>query len=146
MTATDFKTTILVDIPAPAVYEAINNVRGWWQGEIDGNTDTIDEAFIYRMPSVHYSKQRIVELIPNKKIKWLVIDSELTFTQTKTEWVGTTIVFDIEEINGKTQVRFTHVGLIPSLECYGGCSNGWEKLIQQSLFSLITTGKGVDVF
>jgi hypothetical protein len=141
-----FTTTILVDKSATEVFDAINNVRGWWQGEIEGNTNKLYEDFGYRMPKVHYSKQKIEELIPNKKVVWLVTDSQLNFTQNKTEWTGTKIIFDIAKINKKTQVRFTHAGLVPQFECYGGCSNGWEKLIQESLFSLITTGKGVDVF
>jgi hypothetical protein len=32
------------------------------------------------------------------------------------------------------------------MECYDNCSSGWENLIQKSLVSLITTGKGTKVF
>jgi hypothetical protein len=64
----------------------------------------------------------------------------------KEEWTGTKIVFDISEINGKTQVRFTHHGLNGGFECYDACSGGWTGLIHKSLFGLITTGKGAKVF
>jgi hypothetical protein len=43
---------------------------------------------------------------------------------------------------GKTELRFTHVGLVPAFECYGGCSDAWGFYINDSLRSLITTGKG----
>jgi Activator of Hsp90 ATPase homolog 1-like protein len=141
-----FTTTFFVNQTPKEVFDAINNVRGWWQGEIEGNTDKLNEEFTYRMKDVHFSKQKIVELTPDKKIVWLITDSNLSFTKDKSEWTGTKIVFEIGEINNKTQVRFTHVGLVPAFECYGGCSGAWGQLMQESLYSLITTGKGTNVF
>ena len=146
MTTTDFTTTILVDQSPDVVFNAINNVRGWWQGEIEGNTDKLNEEFVYRMEDIHFSKQKLVEVVPNKKVVWLVTDSKLNFIEDKSEWTGTKIIFDISEVNNKTQLRFTHIGLAPEIECYDACSNAWGALIQKSLFSLITTGKGVKVF
>jgi len=143
---TDYSTIILVDQSPKIVFNAVNNVRGWWQGEIEGRTEKPDDEFTYRMGDIHFSKQKIVELVPNRKIVWLVKDSKLNFVKNKTEWNNTKIVFEISEINNKTQLRFSHLGLVPEFECYGGCSNGWGQLIQKSLKNLITTGKGKKVF
>lgn len=146
MTITGYTTTILVDQTPEEVFSAINNVRGWWQGEIEGSTAKLNDEFTYKMGTVHYSKQKIEELIPGRKVVWRVTDSRLDFTQNKTEWTGTKIIFEIEATDNQTQVRFTHEGLVPRFECYGGCSGAWERLIRESLFSLVTTGKGVNVF
>jgi hypothetical protein len=146
MAASNYTTTILVEKSSKEAFDAINNVSGWWQGEIEGRTDKLNDEFTYRMKDIHFSKQKLVELVPNEKIVWLVTDSKLSFTKNKSEWTGTKIIFEISEINKKTQIRFTHLGLVPTIECYGGCSNAWEQLIQESLFSLITTGKGTKVF
>ncbi len=142
----DFSKTIVLECPADEVFKAINNVRGWWQGEIEGRTDKLNEEFTYRMETMHYSKQRIIELIPNQKIVWLVIESELSFTENKFEWTGTQIIFEIVQQDNLTHLRLTHQRLVPKFECYNDCTNGWEMLIQQSLFSLITTGEGKNVF
>lgn len=144
--ASDFTTTFFVDQSPEEVYDAINNVRGWWQGAIEGSTDQLEDEFEYRMKEHHFSKQKVAALIPNEKIVWLVTDSQLNGFNDKAEWTGTTIIFDITAINNKTQVRFTHVGLIPAFECYGSCSGAWGQLIGESLHSLITTGKGTKVF
>ncbi len=146
MTNLNFSTTIVVNNSAKEVFDAINNVSSWWQGAVSGNTHDINDEFTYQMKEFHFSKQQVVELIPNKKVVWLVTDSNLSFAKKTDEWTGTKIVFEIAEADNKTQLTFTHMGLIPAFDCYGGCSNGWSKLIQESLCSLITTGKGKDVF
>lgn len=142
----DFTTILLVDQTPAEVFNAVMNVSHWWSGEIDGNADKLHDEFTYRFANVHRSKQRVVEVIPNQKVVWLVTDSELTFVETKNEWTGTTICFEISRKDNKTQLLFTHKGLVPQFECFGDCSNGWSMLIHQSLFSLITTGEGKEVF
>lgn len=142
----DFTTSILVDKSPADVFNAINNVLDWWQGEIKGNTEKLNDEFTYQMSDVHFSKQKIVESIPGKKVTWKVMDSNLSFVNKKNEWTGTTIEFNIQREGKKTRVTFTHHGLAPTVECYGACSRGWANLIEKSLYSFISTGKGVDVF
>lgn len=142
----NFSTRILVDQTPAEVYAAIINPRAWWQGKFEGKTDELNAEFIYKMGDIHYSKQKVTELIPGQKVMCDVTDSNLSFVDLKTEWTGTKIVFEIAENNNQTLMRFTHFGLVPQFQCYEGCSNAWEQLIQKSLLSLITTGKGVEVF
>jgi hypothetical protein len=142
----DFTTTLSLEQTPLEVFNAINHVSGWWQGEIEGRATKVGDEFTYHMKPFHFSKQKVTELVPGKKIVWLVTESQLNFIEAKTEWTGTTISFEISEANNETQLHFTHHGLVPTVECYDDCSNGWSMLIRQSLFSLITTGKGKQVF
>jgi hypothetical protein len=123
------------------VFNAINNVRGWWSGEINGDTDKLGAEFTYRVQDVHRSKQKITEFIPGKKVVWHVLDANLSFVTDKNEWKGTDIVFEIAKKGDKTEVRFTHVGLVPAYECYNNCSNAWGLLVNGNLRKLITTGQ-----
>ncbi len=142
MTEQNLTATFTVDQTPEEAFAAINHVRGWWSGEIEGGTDKLGDEFTYRYKDVHYSKQRITELIPGKKVVWLVLDSYLKFVEDKSEWNGTNITFEIGKKGDQTEVRFTHVGLVPQVECFNACSNAWGFYITGSLRSLITTGKG----
>jgi len=142
MSNQNFTTTFSVYQTPDEAFAAIINVRGWWSDEIEGRTDKLGEEFTYRYEDIHYSKKEITELIPAKKVVWLVLNSSLNFVKNKTEWNGSKISFDIAKKGDKTEVRFTHVGLIPEFECYNDCSNAWGFYINTSLRSLITTGTG----
>jgi hypothetical protein len=137
----NFTAAFTVDQTPEEVFAAINSVRAWWSGEFEGRTDKLGEEFTYRYKEIHYSKQRITEFIPGKKVVWHILDSSLNFVKDKSEWNGTDVVFEITRKDGKTELRFTHAGLVPAFECYGGCSGAWGFYINDSLRSLITTGK-----
>jgi hypothetical protein len=142
MTTSDFTTSILVDQTPEEAFKAINAVRGWWSEEIEGSTDQLNDVFSYHYQDVHYCKMKIIEFIPNEKVVWLVLDNYFKFTKDKNEWTGTKISFEISKKDNKTQIRFTHLGLVPEYECFEICKGGWTNYIQNSLRSLITTGKG----
>jgi hypothetical protein len=142
MTDQNLTTTFTVDQTPEEAFAAINNVRGWWSGEIEGSTDKLGDEWTYRYRDVHYSKQKVTELIPGKKVVWLVLDGYLNFVEDKSEWKGTEITFEISRKGDKTEIRFTHVGLVRESECFNACSNAWGSYVNGSLRSLITTGKG----
>ena len=137
----DFTTSFTVDQSPEAVFKAVNNVRGWWSGEVEGDSGSLDAEFTYRYKNMHKSTQKVTEFVPGKKIVWHVTGAELAFVKDKTEWIGTDIVFEIGRKGGKTELRFTHAGLVPAFECYGGCSGAWGPLVNGNLRNLITTGK-----
>lgn len=138
----NYTTAFTVDQSPEEVFAAINNVRGWWSGEIEGNTEHLGDEFTYRYEDLHLSKQKIAESIPGERVAWEVLEGHLNFVKDKTEWLGTVITFDISKNGDKTDVRFTHVGLVPAFECFDNCSNAWGFYINGSLRDLITTGKG----
>src|SRR5262245_30120406 len=86
--------TFTVDQTPEEIFDAINNVRGWWSGDIDGRTDKLGAVFSYRYGNVHSSTQKITEFVPGKKVVWHVVDGYLNFVKDKAEWVGTDIVFE----------------------------------------------------
>nr|WP_295926546.1 SRPBCC domain-containing protein [uncultured Dyadobacter sp.] len=142
MKTSDFTVTLLVDQRPEEVMEAVSNPQHWWSGEVTGKALQLNDEFSYRYKDLHYSRQRVVELIPEQKVVWMVTESELFYVEDRHEWTGTKISFEITPQGNKTELRFSHLGLTPAVECFDSCSNTWSQLIKQSLHSLITTGKG----
>jgi uncharacterized protein YndB with AHSA1/START domain len=142
MTSSDFTTTILVDQTPKEVFNAMSNVRGWWSEEIEGGTNKLNDEFTFHYKDKHRCKMKLIEVVPNEKIVWLVIDNYFNFTKDHNEWNGNKIIFEITEKDNKTQLRFTQLGLVPEYECFTVCQGAWTTHIQKSLRDLITTGKG----
>ena len=141
MTTQSFTTTILVAASPDQVFDAINNVRGWWSDDIAGTTDQLGATFEFRYKDLHHSTHEITELARGKKVVWKIVKGEINFVKDKTEWDGTQVVFEIAARGDQTELRFTHVGLVPTIECYGDCSGAWGYHLG-SLRELIETAKG----
>ena len=133
----DFTTTFTVDASPEQVFDAINDVRAWWTGDIEGATSALGDVFTYTHAPQHRSVQRITESVPGERVVWHVDDAELTFVDDRDEWIGTDITFDIAPASGGTELRFSHIGLTPGVECYDACSNAWGSYINGSLRKLI---------
>jgi hypothetical protein len=141
MTAHSYTTAFEVHQTPEQAFAAINNVGAWWP-EIEGSSNTLGSVFTHRHEDMHRCKIEVVELVPNRKVVWLVLDNYFDFIEDKTEWKDTRIVFDIAEKGAKTEVRFTHEGLVPDYECFNVCSNAWGTTMNGSLRNLIATGRG----
>jgi uncharacterized protein YndB with AHSA1/START domain len=140
MGSPNFSVAYTVSQTPEEVFSAVNDVRGWWTGEpgVKGTTDKLGSEWTYQFKDLHYTKQRITEFVPGKKVVWLVLDSKLSFVKDQTEWNGSKITFEIAKKGDKTELRFTHVGLVPDIECYGDCSSAWGYYVKGPLRALIS--------
>ena len=117
------------------VFSHLVDPKNWWIGlfgeTIEEKGSGINSEFSFRAGNgVHYSHQKLVELVTDKKIVWLVTESNLSFLKNANEWAGTKICFDIDRVGDTTEITFTHDGLIPQIECYGSCSSAWSQYLQ----------------
>jgi len=135
-------TTITVDASPAETYAAINDVRAWWGQDVEGSTDVLGAEFVFRGMDQHRSLIKVTELVPGERVVWRVGDTHLAFVTDQTEWVGTTIRFDISPTEDGSLIRFSHVGLLPEHECYEVCAPAWTFFIVDSLRALINSGAG----
>ncbi len=117
------------------VFELLLNIEKWWSGiyqeKITGNAIEIGDEFSFSAGGgMHSSTQKLVELIPNKKIVWQVTESKLSYLHNPVEWENTYIIFEVSEKEKETEVTFTHRGLLPDIECYQECSTAWTQYLQ----------------
>ena len=138
----DFNSSISVNISADEAIKKISNLPAWWGVPFTGSSEKLNDEFVVKMGGESFFNFTVSELIPGKRIVWLVTDCFMPWYTDKKEWANTKLIFDLTENNGKTDLKFTHEGLRPNIECYKDCEKGWTHWIQKSLFSYFTTGKG----
>jgi hypothetical protein len=138
---TEYNTSITVNTTAKAAMEMISRVSEWWISNVEGQTQKLNDEFTVSLGTT-WKAFKIIEVIPDKKIVWEITDCHLPWNSNLTEWKGTKIVWEISTANNSTTINFTHIGLA-ALDCGTQCSNSWTNYIKQSLFKLITQGKGL---
>nr|WP_315156361.1 SRPBCC domain-containing protein [uncultured Flavobacterium sp.] len=117
------------------IFETLIDVHKWWVelfGEdIKGSSNTLNDEFTFSAGNgLHYTKQQLIELVPNQKIVWQVTESNLSFAAKTDEWTNTKFGFEISKLGKKSKVTFTHYGLVPKFECYNDCAGAWTQYLE----------------
>ncbi|MCD2421542.1 SRPBCC domain-containing protein [Niabella pedocola] len=137
-----YTTSIFVDASPQNVFEAINDIAGWWSENIEGEPGAPGGELFYHYRNAHLMKLKVVELKRDEKIVWFVKDNFFDFTQDDAGLKGTKIIFAIQREGDGTRLDFTHHGLVKECACYDICKSAWDELVGESLYQRITTGKG----
>ncbi len=145
----DYTATIEVAKSPESVFKIITEFPKWWvrdvsgqRAEFVGQCAKLNDEFILRHGGEHYSKHKLIEVVPDKKIVWLVTDSRLNWVKgNKEEWTGTRMIFEIVPKGRRTALIFTHQGLVPRLECYAHCVHFWDMVIKGWLSDFINEDK-----
>ncbi|HYV53500.1 MAG TPA: SRPBCC family protein [Chitinophagaceae bacterium] len=138
----NFQSCITAGISPLEATKKISKVPDWWGVTFSGDSEKQNDRFIVKMGGDSFFNFTITELIPGKRVVWLVTDCHMPWYSNKKEWAHTKLIFDLSESDGGTMVSFTHEGLTPDVECYKDCETGWSHWIRTSLLSYFTTGKG----
>ena len=129
----DYAITYTVEASPAEVFAAINDVRAWWDGVIQGPTEHVGDVFTYSHEPEHRSVQRITESVPGERVVWHIDEAELTFVEDRGEWTSTDVVFEIDPAPDGARLTFTHRGLRPDVECYEACSTAWGFYVSGAL-------------
>jgi len=138
----NYNATLAVSQTANEVFKNVNRVSKWWTENLEGNSENLNDVFTLLWGGKSFVTIKIIESVPEKKVLWEVTDSYLEWLTDKMEWQNTKMSFEISTENNSTTIHFTHIGLVPEVECYNDCVKGWDQYIKGSLFKLITEGEG----
>lgn len=140
-----YQQSLSIKASPAAVYAALTTIQGlraWWTQDCAGGVavgDTLEFRF-----SECYKDMRIEKLQADSEVRWLCTRAHIVAESVNLadEWVGTQVVFHISDAGlGKTQLDLEHIGLLPSLQCYTLCQNGWQHFLA-SLQQYLETGTG----
>jgi hypothetical protein len=141
-TQTDYHASIVVNVSPLQASEVISQVKLWWTENTEGSTNKLNDLFKVTFGET-FSRFKITEMKPGEKINWLVLDCNLHWMKDKKEWKDTNILWEISSSNGSTRIDMTHIGLNSTIECFEDCTKGWNHYVKESLYKLLTEGKGV---
>ncbi|MEV0646244.1 SRPBCC domain-containing protein [Phytomonospora sp. NPDC050363] len=111
-----------------------DGLAGWWTTDTSGVGDTVGGRLEFRFGDLGGFDMKVVELVPDEKVLWEVIDGP-------EEWVGTHVGFDLSQSADYASVQFKHAGWKEPVMFMHHCSTKWAVFLM-SLKAMIETGKG----
>jgi len=134
------KYTVAIDVARPPeeVFSCVNMPGKWWPEDVKGKCTKVNDEFVFTSGDSHYSKNKVIELIPNLKVVWLVTDSIR-----KTDnfsWTGTKYIFELAPKDGSTLLEFIYDGFILDDEA-DRLVQVCDMVIKDMLYNFIVHGK-----
>jgi len=74
MQTNDFNTSITARISARDAQKKISEVPAWWGISFSGNAEKQNDKFVVKMGGDSFFDFIVTDLIPDKKVVWLVTD------------------------------------------------------------------------
>ncbi|BDI30995.1 hypothetical protein CCAX7_30460 [Capsulimonas corticalis] len=142
MVAQDYLCRIEAPVSAAEAFEKISRVSEWWAKNFSGSARELGDTFQVRFGGTFVDFE-ITEAEPSKKIVWQVVNCNLNWLSDKTEWSDTSVLWELSEGNGVTGVTMVHRGLVPGMECYEECNQGWNFFVSESLQQFLSVGQGL---
>lgn len=140
----NYHDSIKITTTSEKAFNALSkDIPLWWTEMFEGSAYQKDNIFTVRFGDSVFKTIKVKEISPNSKIVWHVENSLIAIPELKnqTEWIGTTITWEIKQKHDILELVLTHIGLDKSIECYDICSNGWQQFTA-SLKSFLETGIG----
>ena len=143
MTSKNYKTanyTVEIEVARSPddVFNHVIDLSKWWPEEFEGERIRLNTEFVFRTGDMHYSKNKVVEFVPNKKVVWVTTES---IRKTDNfDWTGTKMIFELTPKGGSTLLKFTYDGVV--------LENESDRLVQicdmtikDMLYNFIVNGK-----
>ena len=134
------KYSVEIELAKPPndVFDHLIDLSKWWPEEFEGEGIKLNSEFIFRTGDSHYSKNKVVEFVPDKKLVWLT--TEGIRKTDNFEWTGTKMIFELTPRGHHTRLRFTYDGVVLETES--------DRLVQicdmtlkEMFFNFIVKGK-----
>jgi len=142
---TNYTSEITVTNTPEAAYLALTTgFDKWWTSDCNQISET-GEEITFRFGSTYWV-MRANNLVPDKFVELECIEAHHIHdglpSSILNEWKGSKLKWEIQKQDEKTKIVLVHEGLMPSLECYEVCEQGWEYFFVNSLKQYLDTGKG----
>jgi hypothetical protein len=134
-----YSTTIEVPLSPKDVFShLIHDVRKWWPEDVEGETAKLGDEFIFRSGDSHFSRNKVIELVADQRVVWLVTES---IRKTDNfEWTGTKMIYEITPSGDNSLIQYTYDGPVREDE-YDRLVQICDLVIKEMLYDFIVKGK-----
>lgn len=135
-----YTTSIEVTKSPEVIFDhLLHHVAKFWPEDFEGKSAALNDEFIFTSGGdSHYSKNKVIELIANKKVVWLVTES---IRKTDNfDWTGTKMIFELTPKGSHTHIEFTYDGIILEGE-HDRLVQICDLVIKEMLYNFISSTK-----
>ena len=120
------------------VFDHLIDLSKWWPEEFEGESIKLNTEFVFRTGDAHYSKNKVVEFVPNKKVVWVTTES---IRETDNfDWTGTKFIFELTPQGDNTSLKFTYDGVVLENES-DRLAQICDMTIKEMFYNFITGGQ-----
>ena len=143
--STDYHREITVSNTPAAAYQALTTgFDKWWTTRCN-QIAVVGDKVTFRFGPTYWT-MRVNDLVPDQYIELECVEAHHVHeglpSSIQNEWQGTKLKWQIYQKEDKTRIMLVHEGLVPSLNCYEICEQGWDYFFMNSLKAYLDTGKG----
>jgi len=120
------------------VFNHVMEVSKWWPEEFEGEGIKLNSEFVFRSGDTHYSKNKVIEWVQDRKLVWLTTESIR-----KTDgydWTGTKFIFELAPKDDHTLLKFTYDGVVLENEV-DRLARICEMTIKEMLYKFVTNSR-----
>jgi hypothetical protein len=138
MRKTIYTVTIEVEKSPHEVFNHVTDLSRWWPEDYEGGALKLNEEFVLKTGDSHYSRNKVIEFLPDKKVGWLTIQS---IRKTDNfDWSGTKMIFELIPKDYSTLVQFTYDGVVLDNE-YDRLVQICDLTVKEKFYDFIVKGK-----
>ncbi|MCG6912560.1 SRPBCC domain-containing protein [bacterium BMS3Abin03] len=130
------KHYLVINSTTKKIYNAFTTKTGitnWWTSQTEIGSK-IGDINIFNFGTRYHNEMSIADLQPNKRVEWKCIVGDK-------EWIGTNFVFELEEKDKDTILRFSHYNWNEETDFFASCNYQWAYYLG-SLKQYCETGIG----
>jgi hypothetical protein len=124
----DYSSQRTIQASADTIFQMLTTLEGinaWWENSVTGAPVRDGDIELKFQDASQYSIMH-VDLAEKPAIVHWTVKRDTGYCG---EWLGTKILFEIEEIENKCILHFCHIGLHPGLISYNDCVASWDRFL-----------------
>jgi len=132
--------SVVIELPKSQqeVFNHLINLKKWWPEDFEGDPIRLNSEFIFTTGDSHYSKNKVIEFVPNQKFTWLT--TEAIRKTDGYDWTGTKMIFELTTNVDQTLISFTYDGVVFEHE-YDRLVMICDMTLKEMFYNFIMNGK-----